>query len=241
MGAMWLPYPNNLTWPFGSGSTVSPIFPLNDPAWSLFFEAFVNIVFFFYVYRFRKLTSVQIVGIAFAIYIAISIIFNQVNPGWGRYNFIFGFPRVVAEFFAGVLIYQFGLHKKTARPKLTLFVGGAMACVLVGLGDEQAALVNSLTLIPLIVVLSSAIKIESQVLIRTCKMLGNISYPLYIVHFPIYRLLWQIPQIQALAPILQTALMSCLCILLSLLLAVLDEHLRRSLTARAAFASQRSS
>ena len=41
-----LPYLNRLEWPFDGQLIPGPIFPLNDPAWSLFFEMFVNLVFF---------------------------------------------------------------------------------------------------------------------------------------------------------------------------------------------------
>jgi peptidoglycan/LPS O-acetylase OafA/YrhL len=239
LGALWLPYPNNLAWPIGVDTVGGPVFPLNDPAWSLFFEASVNAAFFFYVYRFRKLSSLCFFGISAATFIVVTVLFHQVNPGWGRYNFIFGFPRVVAEFFAGVLVYQLAFHKNKARPKLTLLTG-VIVLLLLFIGGVYP-LVNSLTLIPVCVVLASAVKIESQSWTKVLRMLGNISYPLYIIHFPMYRLLWNISLIRTFNPIAQTAVVSCLCLTLALLLAVIDEHLRKALTARTLFVVQGSS
>jgi peptidoglycan/LPS O-acetylase OafA/YrhL len=238
LGAVWLPYPNNLAWPFGNDTISGPIFPLNDPAWSLFFEAFVNATFFLYVLKFRKLSSTSLVCVAWTIFLTCTVLFHQSNPGWGKYNFIFGFPRVVAEFFMGALIYQLGFHNKQARPKLTLLVGVSVAILLL-LG--RGALVNSITLIPLIVVLASAIKIELRTWKSICKVLGNISYPLYIVHFPMYRLVWQTPIIRTLTPLAQTVVVSVICLLFALLLAAIDERLRKILTVRISPLSHRPS
>lgn len=49
-----LPYVNNEVWPFGDDHIVGAAFPLNDPAWSLFFEIVVNIFFMFTLLNLRN-------------------------------------------------------------------------------------------------------------------------------------------------------------------------------------------
>jgi len=49
IASFWLPYSNSLEWPAGAGTSVGPAFPLNGPAWSLFYELVVNILFFAWV------------------------------------------------------------------------------------------------------------------------------------------------------------------------------------------------
>lgn len=233
LGAMWLPYLNDLAWPFGAETIGGPVFPLNDPSWSLFLEVFVNAVFFFFVFRFRRLSSHWLFGFAAISYLLVTILFRQVNPGWGYENFVFGFPRVIAEFFAGVLIYQLGFHERAALPRLTLLaLGGAASLVLTS--GLKTALVNSVTLVPLSVALASAIRIDSPLWKRVCKVLGDLSYPLYIVHYPLYRLLWQVPPIRAMTPVSQTVLVGLVSIGVALVLAVLDERVRRRLMGRSA-------
>ena len=235
LGAAWLPYLNHLSWSweFGNGAINGSIFPLNDPAWSLFFEMFINCIFFFYVYKFRKLVSISLLGVSIAAYLVVVIIYHQLNPGWDADSFIFGFPRVMAEFFGGVLIYHSGLHQKVPRPRFAILVGVAvMALIFIVDQKQKTTRFNSIALIPLLLVLASAIKIESRPWQWVCKVLGDISYPLYITHIPMYRLFLQIPILRTLSPMGQTAVMICLCILVALFLASIDKRLRKILMAR---------
>ena len=81
-------------------------FPLNIPAWSLFFELLVNV---FYATAFRFLTpwrTVVLVGIALGGLAGTAWYFDGLNAGadwpklWG------GVPRVVFSFFTGVVLYR---------------------------------------------------------------------------------------------------------------------------------------
>ena len=130
-GLIWIPYFGSGNWPFGMESIVNPIFPLNDPAWSLFFEMFVNVVFFYIVVRYRIVSNLKLVAVASACFVLCTAVFRTINPGWGAENFVFGFTRVTAEFFAGALVYSTGLHLKTFRAKIifgTSFSGDTMLC-----------------------------------------------------------------------------------------------------------------
>jgi peptidoglycan/LPS O-acetylase OafA/YrhL len=91
-------------------------FPLNIPAWSLFFELLVN---FFYATSFRFLTpwrTVVLVGIALAGLTGTAWHFDGLNAGadwpklWG------GLSRVVFSFFAGVMLYR--MVGAVRRPRL---------------------------------------------------------------------------------------------------------------------------
>ena len=228
LGAAWLPYFNNIGWPFGTDAIVGATFPLNDPSWSLFFELFVNVVFAAYLYKFRKLPSAKYSILAFIAFIACTVIFRQINPGWRAESFLLGFPRVIAEFFAGVFIFSMGLQYKRAHPVFTATVTiAALACF--AIGSPKVAFVNSLTLVPLSVALLCSVSIEG-IGKGICKVLGELSYPLYVIHFPIYRLVFESFEIRVLNPIVQTLVVAGISIVLALLLARADQELRRKLT-----------
>jgi peptidoglycan/LPS O-acetylase OafA/YrhL len=228
LGVAWLPYFNNIAWPSGPDSAIGAIFPLNGPAWSLFFELFVNAVFAAYLYKFRKLPNAKYSILAFAVFIVCTLVSRRINPGWQAATFLMGFPRVIAEFFAGVFIFSMGLQHKTPRPVLSALVAGAaLLCFLVG--SPKVAFVNSLTLVPLSVALLCAVSIEG-IGQRICSVLGELSYPLYVVHFPIYGLVYEGFEMRALTPLAQTLVVSGISIAVALLLARADREIRRRLT-----------
>ena len=81
LGLFWVPYRNWASWPFGTDVITASVFPLNDPAWSLFFELFVNVVFFLFVSRFRVLSSPWLVTLAFVVFVFCTLVLGQHNPG----------------------------------------------------------------------------------------------------------------------------------------------------------------
>jgi peptidoglycan/LPS O-acetylase OafA/YrhL len=230
LGLAWLPYFNGIQWPMGAGATGGPNFPLNDPAWSLFFEFVVNLAFFWFVAHYRKYPNGWIVLAAIALFLVPGLASGMVNPGWGSQNFLPGFPRVFAGFLLGSWIYSRGLHRKHYPLALSLAVG-LLALLL--LKSSRFAMLNSITLVPLTVVLLSTVRVQGM-LRSACKVLGDISYPVYILHVPLYRFLYETTALRSLHVVRQTLLVSAICIVLSLLLAVLDLGLRKSLMARLA-------
>jgi peptidoglycan/LPS O-acetylase OafA/YrhL len=65
---------------------------------------------------------------------------------------------------------------------------------------------------------------------RICKVLGELSYPLYVIHFPIYRLVFESFDVRFLNPVAQTLIVAAVSIVLALVLARADQELRRKLT-----------
>ena len=83
---------------------VSALFPLNPPAWSLFFELFVNLVFVIIGRRLSTLSCIGIVAVS-AIWLAVAAAQQgSLNIGAGWPTFVDGFPRVLFSIFAGVLV-----------------------------------------------------------------------------------------------------------------------------------------
>lgn len=188
LGTLWLPDFNSLSWPFGASSAKSPLFPLNDPAWSLFFEMFVNVLFFAFVASARKTSSRTFVALSLALFLFTTLHYNQINPGWRSVSFVFAFPRVIAEFFLGTLIHQEQLHRRKLHPAFAIT---AVALVFSGFlsTHPDIAIANAFLGVPLVIITASGIPVAGQA--RTlCHELGELSYPLYVTHFPLYRLLY---------------------------------------------------
>jgi peptidoglycan/LPS O-acetylase OafA/YrhL len=225
LGLLWLPNYNIASWPFGVGTPWAFVFPLNGPAWSLFFELFVNILFFSYVYRYRNFSSIKLVFFASLVFITCTISFGIFNPGWSSRDFPFGFPRVIAEFFLGALIFALGIHQKRISIDFSAFCA-LLTLILFFSGNKNIAFVSSITLVPLTIASISTVAIHGAQK-SICKVLGEISYPLYIIHVPLFRLIYELFNITSLNPIVQVSLMACIAVGLSFWLARADTSLRK--------------
>lgn len=221
-----LPYFNTHSWPFGAHNIHGTVFPLNDPAWSLFFEIFVNIVFFFCLARFTKINLYLLAAISGAIFIATTIYFHQVNPGATGKSFIFGFPRVIFEFFLGVIIYKlYGYYK--VPPKILAYLIFALVSICFFSSLGAVGLGNALILAPLLIAVFAKVVIPANGT-NICKFLGDISYPLYVTHFPLYRLLYESGFINNLSPAFQTFAFASIAIIVAIVLVKIDESVRSS-------------
>lgn len=230
LGLAWLPYFHVWPWPVGPGSGFFPLFPLNDSAWSLFFELIVNIGFFWYLVRHGRSPGIQQVVMWFLLFLVLTLIFKKSNPGWGTTNFFLGFPRVIYEFFAGVLIYSLHLYKKTP-PKPLIFLVALLAFFLFSVGNTLVCLANAVIFIPLTVVLMSTARVQG-IATYVMKFLGEISYPLYVLHLPLYRLLMDFDEIKTLNAVPQTLVICLFCLCAAAMLWPVDMRLRKALMAR---------
>ena len=224
LGLIGIPDFNKSAWPFGAGSVRGVIFPLNVPAWSLFFEAFVNVLFFVYAARARKASAWVISAVGYVLFLSWTWRTQEFNPGWGSVNFIGGFPRVIAEFFLGVAVYKSGVQNWKPKPALALI----LTCLLFGImlpNDPKLAFIGSLILAPLAIVLLSPINVPTC-LRPVFRWLGAVSYPLYVIHYPIYRLAMDIQPISRLSGMWQNLFIALIAIALASALIPIDASIR---------------
>lgn len=227
LGLLFLPYLNQLAWPFGAQALSGPVFPLNGPAWSLFFEIAVNIAFFFHLRRTKQPASWMLVLMAYLLFFALSLHLDIVNPGWGFENFIFGFPRVTAGFFMGALIFRAGLqHKRVPMPLVLGMASLTLLCFL--RNTAKTTMGATLFLVPMTVAMASTAWVSGTAR-KLCEVLGNLSYPIYIIHFPLYQLALELTPLDRLPPVRQVIIMAITAVVLAWLLVPIDQWARRRL------------
>jgi len=170
--------------------------PLNGPAWSLFFEYIANILYAVIVRRFSKIVLSIFVFLAACMLVNYLVFGPQGDliGGWslnGQQLYI-GFTRLLYPFFAGVLLFRMGklVHIKGAFTVASLLI--AAIFFVPRLGGSQHLWMNGLyesvcviVLFPLIVAIGAGGQIRRNFATKVCKFFGDISYPLYITHYPL--------------------------------------------------------
>jgi peptidoglycan/LPS O-acetylase OafA/YrhL len=167
-------------------------FPMNGPSWSLFFEVFMSVA---YALTVRRLTNARLLFasvVCVAITLALSIEFDGVRVGHVKGNFMAGFARVLFPFVCGIL-----LRRIVYRPGRTAYSESASWGCMLALAALLFAPINRSGIgdfICIVVIFPVLVAVGAQatangLLGRLCKLTGELSYPLYILHQPVLRVL----------------------------------------------------
>lgn len=231
------------------------MFPLNGPCWSLFFEYIGNIVYALVIRRLStRLLSLLTVALCCALtWFAVTDQsgYGSIGVGWtvDSMNMLGGSLRMLCPFTAGVLLSRIFKPFQNVRGAFWISTAVLLALFHVpyigrsySLGDIFGTLslngvfesVCIVAIFPLIVWLAASGKTTDAASTRICRFLGDISYPLYIVHYPLmyafYRWLIKTEQYTlqetwyvALAVVVSSIVLAWLC------LKIYDEPVRKSL------------
>lgn len=171
-------------------------YPLNGPGWSLFFEYIANVLYAVLVRRFSKLALGVLVALSAAalLHLTLTRPEGDVVGGWSLepLQLRIGFTRVMFPFFGGLLLYRVVQPGRVPHAFLwsSLLVVAVLAMPrLGGLGRPWLnGLYESLSIIlvfPLIIYLGASGELLSAASQKLCRFLGDISYPIYITHYPL--------------------------------------------------------
>jgi peptidoglycan/LPS O-acetylase OafA/YrhL len=174
------------------------VFPLNGPAWSLFFELFANLIFWFGI-RFRVATRLALSLITAICLIILSLITSPLsNVGAFTESFTPGFARVGFSFGMGLITYR--VYKSTRGYSLAGKIAPAASFAVIALlggmllmrgrivEQHTTQLLLVAVVSPLVVYIGSLVKVPAAAE-RICSFFGDFSYPLYILHQP-FLLVW---------------------------------------------------
>lgn len=197
LGAAWLmlpALPGMLREVRGNGE----MFPLNGPSWSLFFEYIGNVLYAIFIHRLSTRVLAFISALLSLGWIWFSVTnqsgYGSIGVGWtcDFINMFGGSLRMLCPFTLGILL------SRVFKPH---FVKGAFwwcSAVLLLLfhvpflsGDGAIhwngvfEMMCILLVFPCIVWLGASGKTTDKRSTRICLWLGQLSYPLYIVHYPL--------------------------------------------------------
>lgn len=171
------------------------MFPLNGPSWSLFFEYIGYLLYAFLIRKFSNRVLALFTLVA-ACGLAGLAIFGENGDLCAGYSltgseFSVGIFRLLFPFSAGLLMFRLFKPMKAkgafwvcsilivallAMPR----IGGAEHLWMNGLYDTLCCII----FFPIILYFGASGKTTDKYTTKICKILGDISYPLYIVHYP---------------------------------------------------------
>ena len=180
------------------GSIINNTIASNSYSIRFNFESAGNIMYALFIRRMSTKALTALIVLA-GIGLASFAIFNfsgagHLGVGWTmeEYNLIGGFLRVLFSFSMGLLMSRVfkPIHVKGAFWICSLaivvllsmpYVGDGEALWMNGIYDSVCAIL----IFPMLVYLGASGKTTDKHSARICKFLGDISYPLYMVHYPL--------------------------------------------------------
>jgi len=168
--------------------------PLDGPAWSLFFEYVANILYALFIRKLPNTVLFILLVITGGALIHMAITNGgDVIGGWSLEptQLRIGFTRMLYPFLAGLLLSRTArlTHINNAFLWCSLLLLISLALPRIGGKDHlwMNGLYDSLTIIfvfPCIVYLGASGDIKGKFALKLSGFLGDISYPLYITHYP---------------------------------------------------------
>lgn len=223
------------------------MYPLNGPSWTLFFEYIGNILYALFLRRLSTkaltiLTASTAIGLAAYAVCNLSG-YGHLGVGWSMAdnNLLGGFLRLLFSFSIGLLMSRVF---KPAQVRGVFWICSISIVVLLSIpyiGSGESPWMNGLydsicviIIFPLLVYLGASGKTTDKMSSGICKFLGDLSYPLYIVHYPFmylfYNWLWSDnPEFSQTWPVI-VALFFGNILLAYLCLKLYDEPVRKWLT-----------
>ena len=179
------------------------MFPLNGPIWSLFFEYLGNILYALAIRRMSKRVLTWLVVILGMLHMSFAVLdmsgYGSIGVGWtmNNANFWGGMLRMLFPFTAGMLVARNfrainvrGAFWICSAVLLALFcvpylpqsfkVGASLSLTLNGAFESFCVVL----VFPLLVWLGASGTTSHRFSDRICNFLGDISYPLYVIHYP---------------------------------------------------------
>ena len=181
------------------------MFPLNGPCWSLFFEYIGNILYALIIRRFSTpvlAVFTVLLGCALA-WFAVGDVsqYGCIGVGWtiDQVNVLGGLLRMLFPFSMGMLLSRLFKKGREVRGVFWLstlalvalfhvpYIAGSGALCLNGVFEVVCITV----IFPVIVWYAASGSTTDRFSTKACDFLGNLSYPLYMVHYPVMYLFYK--------------------------------------------------
>ncbi len=160
-----------------SGSISEHIFSFNPPIWSLFFEIVSNLIYVLFA-RFlsiRVLITLTVLGL-------VGVVSLGPLGGADKANFVDGFPRVIAGFFGGVLLFKLFRSGQLPKMRSNILITSTIILIVFFVPTEIGGWLYLPAFSMLLIAVVGGINSPSAWTDGWCEFLGLVSYPVYLIH-----------------------------------------------------------
>ena len=209
---------------------------LNGPSWTLFLEYIANALYGLFGHRLKPALHI-VLCVAAAVGLTLTALhFNRLGWGWSWKTYWVAPIRLAYPFLIGMLLYRFHLKLRVPQPYLvcSVLLVGVFAIPVAGRlnGWYEAACV--IFAFPVILLMGAGIDRMTGWLGRLCRFTGQLSYPLYIIHYPLIYMfghwVWSTHPAQGTLRLVALALLATEISIATLLLYAYDLPVRAWLT-----------
>lgn len=187
----------NFIYPYG----IDSLFPFNGAAWSIFFEFYVNVLFFLLwpLLNIRRLAA--IVGVSLVLLATAAARAHSLDIGDKTADLVAAVPRVLFSFFLGVLISRLPLNGARYSGVWPLLLGlGVVLGAICVRGFTAVSLVWLWDIVAVVFVFPAVVIAFTRVRLfgrraRLAGFAGNISYSVYLLQTPMIVVYSGLPQI----------------------------------------------
>ena len=179
------------------------MFPLNGPSWSLFFEYIGNILYALFIRRLsnKALTVfVVLLGVALAAFAVFNVsTYGNIGVGWtlDGVNFLGGSLRMLFPFSLGMLMSR-NFKPMKVRGAFWICTVALIALFAVPYLEGMEPLCMNgvyeafcvIVAFPIILWIGASGTTTDVQSTKICKFLGDISYPVYVIHYPLMYLFY---------------------------------------------------
>lgn len=179
------------------------MFPLNGPSWSLFFEYIGSILYAIWLHRLstKHLKLVVLLSGGALVCVALGNMSGHYHTGVGwslsDYGFLGGLARLSFSFSVGMLLSREfkPTNVRGAFWTCALIMGCIFAVPYIGADSMPWLnacfdLVATLFVFPFVVYLGASGTTTDKHSTRICEYLGVLSYPIYMIHYPVMYLFY---------------------------------------------------
>lgn len=182
---------------------IGEMFPLNGPSWSLFFEYIGNILYALFIHRFSNKVLIMwtiLLGVGLGIFAVGDVTgYGNIGVGWrmDTVNVIGGLMRMLFPFSLGMLLAR---NFRPIKVKGAFWICSLALAILFHVPYIESATSFSYNglfeiacisfIFPVLLLIGASGVTSDKISTKVCKFLGDISFPIYMIHYPLMYLFY---------------------------------------------------